>query len=132
MVLGSVVYSAYEDYSAVRPYLSGAQGPIGSAVVQGNSEVVSLNITLPNRGVYALNVTVSCVSPGSNVVCHPASVSVPPGGQGVLRFSLSVVDLQAFASGNHTLNGTVSISLEPFVSLSVGANFGGLVNTGGG
>lgn len=133
IVIGTVIYSAYEDYTAVRPYLSGSQGPVGTAQVVGDSEVITLNITLPNRGFYTLNVSVSCSSPNSNIVCQNASLAVPAGQQGVLRFKMTVVNLQQYtSSGSQRINGTVAISLEPFVSLSVGVNFGGLIGTGGG
>lgn len=132
LVIGTVAYSAYEDYTAVRSELAGgSQQALGRAVLQGPSETVSINITVPNRGLYTLNVTVTCEYPGSNVVCDPSEVSVPAGQQGVLRFRMTVADVSQFEnSGNTRINGTVDISLEPFVSLSIGTDFGSFVSPG--
>ena len=133
IVIGTVGYSAYEDYTAVRAELSGgSQQAVGSAVIEGQSEVVSLNITVPNRGIYTLNVTVVCGPQTEAVTCQPSQVVVPPGGEGILRFRMTVEDLSAFeGAADRRINGTVIISMEPFASVSIGTNFGGFVSSGG-
>jgi len=133
LVMGTVFYSAYEDYTGVRPYLGGGalQSP-GRITILGSSEIVSINVTVPNRGLYTLNVTVTCKAPSSSVVCDPSNLSVPAGQQGVLRFKMTVLNTQEFASSSDsTINGTVTISLEPFATLSIGVNLGGFINAGG-
>jgi hypothetical protein len=133
LVVGTVAYSAYEDYSAVKAELAGgSQQAVGAAVLRGSTETVSINITVPNRGIYPLNVTLSCDYPTSNVVCQRTSVDVSPGAEGVLRFRMIVSDLSLFEnSGNRVVNGTVAISMTPFVGLTVGTDFGGFVKSGG-
>ena len=133
IVIGTVAYSVYEDYSAVRPELAGgSQQAVGAAVLRGSTETVSINITVPNRGLYPLNVTLNCDYPTANVVCQRTSVDVSPGGQGVLRFRMTVLDVSQFeSSSNHVINGTVAISMEPFVSLTIGTNFTRFINPGG-
>ena len=133
IVIGTVGYSAYEDYTAVRAELSGgSQQAVGSAVLQGDAETVSLNITVPNRGLYALNVTVFCGAQQQAVVCQPSQVVVSPGAEGVLHFRMTVLDLPQFeASSDHRINCTVIISMEPFASVSIGTDFGGFVSSGG-
>jgi len=133
LVIGTVVYSAYVDYSAVKAELAGgSQQAVGAAVLRGVTETVSINITVPNKGLYPLNVTLTCDYPTTNVVCQRTSVDVSPGGQGVLRFRMTVLDVSQFeSSSNQVVNGTVAISMEPFVGLVVGTNFGGFVKTGG-
>jgi len=133
LVVGTVVYSAYEDFSAVKAELAGgSQQAVGAAVLRGTTETVSINITVPNKGLYPLNVTLTCDYPTTNVVCQRTSVDVSPGGQGVLRFRMTVLDVPQFeSSDNQVINGTVAISMEPFVGLVVGTNFGGFVKTGG-
>jgi hypothetical protein len=132
LVLGTVFYSAYQDYNAVRSELSGpSPQATGKAVMQGSSEIVSINITVPNRGLYTLNVTVSCTHQ-SNIVCSPSGVSVPAGEQGILRFRMTVVDIAQYASSsNHRIDGTVAIQMVPFASLGVGVDLGGFVHQGG-
>lgn len=134
IVVASVGYSAYEDYTAVRAELSGgSQQAVGRAVLQGQTETVSINITVPNSGLYTLNVTMTCSYPSSNIVCQRATVNVPPGQQGVLHFRLVVANLAQFTGlSDHRINGTVDISMPPFVSLSVVTDFSGFVSTGGG
>ena len=133
LVVGTVAYSAYEDYSAVKAELAGgSQQAVGAAVLEGSAESVSINITVPNNGLYLLNVTLSCDYPTPNVVCQRTSVDVAPGGEGVLRFRMTVSNLSQFeSSDNQVINGTVAISMTPFVGLTVGTNFGGFVKSGG-
>ena len=134
LVIGTVVFSAYEDYSAVKPEITGGSShPIGSMTQDGNTAVVSINFTVPNRGVYTLNVAVTCGSNSNPVVtCTEGRVSVPAGGQDVLRFKMTITDLKAYlASSDRRINGTVSMGLEPFVNLSVVTDLSGLVKVGG-
>ena len=133
LVIGTVAYSAYEDYTAVKAELAGgSQQAVGAAVLRGAAETVSINITVPNHGLYPLNVTLNCDYPTTNVVCQRTSVDVSPGGEGVLRFRMIVSNVSQFeASGNQVINGTVAISMAPFVGLTVGTDFGGFVKTGG-
>jgi hypothetical protein len=132
LVLGTVGYSAYQDYNAVKTELTGASPQAtGRAVMQGNSEIVSINITVPNRGLYTLNVSVSC-TPQSNVVCSHSEVSVPAGKEGMLRFRMTVVDLAQFvSSNNHRIDGTVAIKMVPLASLAIGVDLGSFVQKGG-
>jgi len=133
LVIGTVAYSAYEDYNAVKAELvGGSKQAVGAAVLRGSMEMVSINITVPNDGLYPLNVTLTCNYPTSNVVCQRTSVDVSPGGEGVLRFLMTVSNVSQFEnSGNRMINGTVAISMTPFVGLTVGTDFGGFVKTGG-
>lgn len=134
LVVGTLAYSAYEDFSAVRAELAGgSQQAVGAAVLKGSAETVSINITVPNRGLYFLNVTLTCNYPTANVVCQRTSVNVAPGEEGVLRFKMTVSDVSQFeSSDNHVVNGTVAISMSPFVGLTIGTDFGGFIKSGGG
>ncbi len=134
LVIGTVAYSAYEDVTAVRSELAGgSHQAVGSRVLQGSAETVSINITVPNRGLYTLSLTVTCRYPTSNVVCQPANVSIPPGQEGVLRFKMVVADINQFnAAADRTVNGTVTADMPPFVTLSVKTDFGSFVSGGGG
>ncbi len=132
LVIGTVVYSAYEDYTAVRSELAGGSSQAtGRAVLQGSSELISINITVPNSGLYPLNVTVTCTQKNPNIVCQPSRVNVPAGQQGVLHFHMTIVNLAQFAAASdHRIDGTVAIALVPFASLSIGFDLGGFVKTG--
>lgn len=131
LVLGSIVYSVYEDYTAFTSNLNGAQFA-GKAVLQGSSETITMNVTVPNKGVYPLSVAVACSPRTTNVVCQPAEVVVQPGQQGVLRFRLTVANVQQFlSSGDHRIDGTVTMELVPLSTLSVSVDFGGFIKSGG-
>ena len=134
LVLGTVAYSAYQDYSAIKSELAGGSSPaVGTETRNGTSEAITLDIPIPNHGLYTLNVTIACTYPTSNVVCTTAHVSVPPGGQGTLLFEINVTNMTQFEnSGNLNVNGTVAIVMPPFASVSVQTNFGGFVSQGGG
>ena len=133
VVVGTVAYSAYEDYTTIKNELAGGSNQAsGHAVINGNTETISINITIPNRGLYTLNVTLTCNYPNSNVVCNDARVSVSPGGQDVLRFEMTVANLQEFdSSSSRSINGTVAIAMPPFASVDVVTDFGGFVSPGG-
>lgn len=134
LVVGTVAYSAYQDYSAVRPeFQAGSNQVKASEAPYGSSgETVSINVTVPNGGIYTLNVTLTCNDSDPNVICTPGHVSVPAGQQEVLRFKLTIINVQQYlASSDRRINGTVSMGLGPFVSLSIGTDLSGLVPTGG-
>ena len=133
VVVATVAYSAYEDYNVVRSELAGGSNQATALIApQGNGETVSLNITLSNKGFYALNVTVTCAYPDSNVVCQPASVNLAPGQQGELRFRMTIIDLSQYQSSDiKAINGTLSVSLEPLVTLTIGTDFSSAVSGGG-
>ncbi len=128
-----MLYSAYEDYSAVRPELTGGSSqPVAGITQSGNTETVTLNFTIPNGGLYTLDVTLTCDNGNPNVVCQTGHVSVPPGGQDVLRFKMTITNVQQYiASSDRRINGTVAMGLEPFVSISIGTDLSGLVNVQG-
>ena len=133
IVVGTVVYSAYEDYTAVRPEFSpgsnqiqAVESPYGSGGAK-----ITLSANVPNGGLYVLNVTMTCDGSNPNVSCTEGHVSVAPGQQEVLRFELTIANVQQYAAGNHRINGTVSMSLQPFVTLSIGTDLSGLVNIQG-
>lgn len=136
IVVASVAYSAYEDYSGFRAgTASGGNLISGSASYnQGTgAETISFNVTVPNRGLYPLNVTISCASLNPDVHCPAASADVSPGGEQVLHFQMTVDNVQQFlASSDHQVNGTVDMTLVPFASLSVGVNFTSFVQLPGG
>jgi len=133
VVVGTIAYSTYQDYSVIRSELPGTPNqPTGRIIQQGNTATVYINITIPNRGLYTLNVTVTCDRSNPNVVCAKAQVSVPAGGEQVLRVKMTVLNLQQYlASSNRRINGTVTAALEPFVSMTVVTDLSGLVKIGG-
>ena len=133
IVVGTVAYSAYEDYSAVRSELTGGSNQArGMGVLNGNTYTVSINITVPNNGLYTLDVTISCDTANPDISCSPAEVSVPGGLVQVLRFKMTVSDVKGYlALSDRTINGTVAIALEPFANLNIGVDLSGYVQTGG-
>ena len=135
LVIGTVAYSSYEDYSALRAdrLLGTPRQAVGREVLRGTAETVSINITVPNRGLYSLNVTITCSYPTANVVCQRTSVDVAPGSQGVLYFVMNVGNVTQFeTSVDQDINGTVAISMPPFAFLTIGTDLGGFVKTGAG
>jgi hypothetical protein len=120
----TIAYSAYADFAGVfRIMGQGGASPnmSNSAVVQGNSIVVHLNVTIPNDGMYPLTVGLSCLPSNGTVLvtCPAASVTIPPGGEGTLHFTMNIQSPSlADLSGLHT-EGNLSLSIEPFASISV-------------
>lgn len=133
IVVGTVLYSAYEDYTAVSPEFKPGSSQIQAVETPYGSggATVSLSVTVPNGGLYTLNVTLTCDSSNPNVVCQAGHVSVPPGGRQVLHFDMTIANLQQYAAGDRRINGTVAMGLEPFVSITIGTDLSGLVNVQG-
>lgn len=133
VVVGTVAYSAYEDFDGVRQELAGGLHPVAVTIVpQGAGESATLTVSVPNRGVYSLSLAAACESPPSGVTCAPAKVDIRPGATGTLNFTVTVANAQAFLQSGSSINGTVTMSLEPFVSLSVGVDFGSYLTSAGG
>jgi len=134
LVLASIGYSVYVDYQGVASELHSAPSNLASGTVTqvGSSGVVSLNITIPNKGLYTLDVSIACGGVDSNVVCQQASVSVPPGQSDMLRFKMTIVNYTQFLNSDSKVGGNVSIRLEPMASLSIGVNLGSLIRQGSG
>jgi hypothetical protein len=133
LVVVSVVYSAYMEYNVALNEFRGGQGVTSTTSTQGFSEVATVNVTIPNRGLFSLNVTVSCpaAQQGSNAYCESGSVTVPPGLQQVLTFHIVVNDVNAFLGGTREINATVSINMQPFASVSFVVNLANYVRPGG-
>ncbi len=133
IVVGTIAYSAYEDYDAIRSELAGGSHPaVAHPVFQGGAETVTVDVTVANRGVYTLNVTMGCSYPTSNVVCQTGNLAVPPGQTGTLQFTIIVTNLSQYeASSSHAINGTVRVQMQPFVTLSIDTDFSGFVGSGG-
>ncbi|MDG6985127.1 MAG: hypothetical protein JRM73_00065 [Nitrososphaerota archaeon] len=130
VVIGAILavgFSAYQDYSGIKSEISSGNKPVsGIAVynVTSGVETVSFNVTVPNRGLLMLNVTMSCSTSSAYVSCRSAQAEIPPGGEGALHFVMTVTDVKQFLSStNRQVNGTIAMSLVPFVSLSIGLNF---------
>jgi len=135
LVIVTFSYSGYVDYKSVTADLSGPTRPAAVAKVQGQAEAVSLNVTIPNPGLYALKVSVSCSQPTASwgLSCSQAIVAVPAREKRVLQFSMTVSDLTAFESSlNQHISGTLGISLMPFAALTFGIDLGSLAQVGNG
>lgn len=123
----AVGFSAYQDYNGVRSELSSGNKLVsGSAVYNpaSGAETISFNVTVPNRGVLSLNVTMSCSTSSAYVSCQTARADIPPGGAQVLHFVMAVSSVQQFlSSSDRQVNGTIAMTLVPFATLSIGLNF---------
>ncbi|MBI3840995.1 MAG: hypothetical protein HY297_03450 [Thaumarchaeota archaeon] len=131
LLISSVVYSAYADYRALTDQIggSGAGRATLGAVQEGQSVLVTLNATVPNSGLYAIVVTMSCTGNPNLVQCDPARVTVPPGQVSRLTFHLTILNIAEYmAEPVHEINGTLFVDLVPFSSLSVGFDLGALVD----
>jgi hypothetical protein len=124
LVVVSVVYSAYSEYNVAMNEFRGGQGVTSTTTRQGFSEIATVNITVPNKGLFPLNVTVACppAQQGANAYCESGTVTVPPGLQHVLTFRVVVNDFNAFLGGTREINATVSINMQPFASVSFVVN----------
>ena len=120
----TVGYSANADLNSVVGALgsgTSSRGFATSVSVNGTSETLHVNATIPNAGLYPLSVGISCLpSTGSvKVTCSNSSVSVQPGQKQVLRFTMVLENLSAITAGGISVRGNISLALQPFASMSL-------------
>jgi len=134
VTLFAVVYSAYEDASALTSVKSGSSAASSKTVVIGNDAEFFLNITLANAGILPFQAQVTCSAVQPSVSCTPASLTVNPGTSGTLHFEMTVNNYAQLenSTGGLNVNGTMTFGLVPFASLSVALNFGSFISHGGG
>lgn len=126
----TVFYSAYVDYRGISNNVDSPQYHSVSRSFSGKNETVSVSLTIPNDGIYPITVSVSCPEPDAvgGITCEKSTVTVPAGGERELLFQMTVGNVDAFENAmSQNINGTVTIQLAPFASISVEYNLGALV-----
>ena len=136
VTFSTVGYSAYADVSNIINTVGGGS-PTSSItaeiVVQGSAAIVYLNVTLANRGLYPIALSLTCLPPsGSGIACTSPSIRVLPGQSRTLRFVMTVENYSQYAVGGMHVDGQVVVTLEPFASIALAVNLGTLVTQGGG
>lgn len=138
VTFSTIAYSAVVDYQNVVSELrSGSAGGVvsGSEKLQGTTLILLLNVTAQNKGMYPVSVALAC-SPvqQSGATCTPANATIRPGGESTVRFQMRVPDGGQYVTGSSKLhiNGTLTVGLEPFATLSFVEDFGSLFSLGGG
>ena len=132
VAVASIAYSGFADISGVLGVVGqnpGSSGVATKTVTQGTSTTVYLNVTVPNDGLYPLTIGLSCQPSGgiTQVTCITAGVTIPPGGQQILHFAVTV---PSSAAPNIHANATLAVALEPFASFSIVIDLGRLVSRG--
>ena len=128
----SIAYSAWADINGVIGTAGqGSRSPamVAETVTRGNSITLYLNVTVSNKGLYPLTIGLTCQpSSTTKLMCQPASVIIPPAGQGTLHFSVTALNA---SQSSIKANGTLSVTLQPFASVDFGVNLGSMLNRGG-
>lgn len=126
----SVFYSAYADYRGISNSVSSPEYHHIARTMNGSAETITVSLTIPNNGLYSITVSAACPEPDAegNITCRSSPVTVPAGQQRVLTFVMTVKDLALFENSlSQQVNGTVSIQLAPFASMTVTYGLGNLV-----
>jgi hypothetical protein len=137
VTFATVFYSAYTDYNSVLQLVGSQSGGAVSETVtsSGGQTTLHINATVPNNGIYPLQVSISCPHASSQpgVSCVGDSAMVQPGQTGEIHLSVSVSNstLSSLGLGALNLDGEVDITLVPFASLSMLVNLGTLIQKGG-
>jgi hypothetical protein len=131
----TIGYTVYADVSnVVSTVESGGPTPLVASkiVVQGSTTVDYLNVTLANKGLYPIVLSLSCLSPvESGITCTSPSITVLPGQSQTLQFRMTVENYSQVAAGGLHVNGQVVVALEPFASIAVTVDLGNLTALGG-
>ncbi len=136
VTLSTVGYSAYADVSNVVNTVGGGSQTstiTAKTVVQDSTATVYLNVTLANKGLYPIALSLTCLPPGGNgITCTSPSITVLPRQSQTLHFVMTVENYTRFVAEGMHVDGQVVVTLEPFASITVAVNLGTLVARGGG
>ena len=131
----TIGYTVYADVSNVVNAVGGGAPTsliAAKAVAQGSATVFYLNVTLANKGLYPVGLSLSCLPPEeSGITCTSPSITVPPGQSQTLQFTMTVQNYSQIAAGGLHVEGQMVVSLEPFVSIAVAVDLGNLTMRGG-
>jgi len=139
IIFSTLAYSAYEDTQGILKISANASATPAIVAVtsyNGTTATVKMNITLNNEGLYPLQFSVACVqTPGGfNATCSLPQATIQPGQSMTVSFTMTVdgVSQQSGVEGR-PVEADFDVALQPFASLQISANLGGLVaGTGGG
>jgi len=137
VTFSTFAYSAFADVESFFGSLQSGSGPAisGSAVLQGSTLLLDLNVTAQNQGLYPLSITLACSSDQSQgATCNTAHMTIPPGQTSSIVFLMSVPNGTQYANGGKQLhiNGSATLALEPFASANIGTDWGTFFRPGGG
>jgi hypothetical protein len=129
-------YTIFADVQGFVGSLQSGSGPAisGSAVLQGSTLLLDLNATVQNQGLYPLSITLSCSSAQQEgATCTTAQATIPPGQTSTLVFRMAIPNGTEYTSGAKQLhiNGSATLALEPFASVTITKDFGTLFRPGG-
>jgi len=133
VVFSTIAYSAYQDSAEiinVSGSPSGTPAIIVSTVYHGTTAFVLVNITLRNDGLYPLVFAASCIrTPGGfNATCSLPSTTISPGQTTTVHLNVTVSGISpTTGTGGKPIDADFMLALEPFISMQVTANLGGLV-----
>lgn len=135
VTFSTVGYSAYADVSNVLNAVksgSPTSAITAETVVQGSAATVYLNVTLANKGVYPVILSLTCLPPEkSGIACNSPSITVLPGQSQTLRFVMTVENYSQSAAGGLHVDGQVQVTLWPCASVAVAVDLGTLAAKGG-
>ena len=136
VTFSTVGYTVYADVSDTLNAVKGGTSTSAIAaktVVQGSAAVIYLNVTLANKGLYPIVLSLTCLSPEeSGITCTSPSITVLPGQSQTLHFMMTVKNYIQSATGGLHVDGQVKVTLEPFASIAVAVDLGSLIAHGGG
>ncbi|MGD1054625.1 MAG: hypothetical protein ABR867_00875 [Nitrososphaerales archaeon] len=136
VTFSTVGYTAYADVSNVLNTVGGSaptSAITAKTVIQGSAALVYLNVTLANKGLYPITLSLTCLPPeGSGIVCTSPSITVLPGQSQTLRFVMTVENYTQSGAGSLRVDGQVEVALEPFASIAAAVDLGSLIAKGGG
>ena len=131
----TVGYTVYADVSNVVNTIGGSAATslvTTTTVVQGSATVFYLNVTLANKGLYPVALSMSCLPPiESGITCNSPSITISPGQSQTLQFTMRVQNYSQIAAGGLHVDGQLVVALEPFASIAVAVNIGNLTARGG-
>lgn len=136
VTFSTVGYTVYADVSNVLDTVGGGtptSAITARTVAQGSAATVYLNVTLANKGLYPIILSLTCLpTKESGIICTSPSITVLPGQSQTLHFVMTAENYtQSAARGLH-VDGQVEVTVEPFGSIAVAVDLGALIAQGGG
>ena len=118
----AVAYSGYSEFGAVSVLAKGG-GVTETTVADGSMATEYFNTTVANGGLLPLSISFACGPTQAGITCNPGSVTVEPGQQEPLQFSLVFSNYSMYAQDPAALElkGNFTFQLVPFATMVVSA-----------
>ena len=118
----AVAYSGYSEFGTLSRIAKGG-GVTETTLTNGSAATEYFDANVSNGGLLPLSISFECGPTQAGITCDPGSVTVEPGQQGALQFSLIFSNYSVYQQDPAALEakGNFTFELAPFGTMVVSA-----------